>query len=409
MFATERITIWLQARQERVAGPRRHPAVLEGPGYLYRPHQLVINTEDLHLVAEQLKQVGAVEHPELARDFAQHGIPITVFTVVNVPIPALVARLRAVRAEGSPIPRVGPNHVLIGEPLYHGGPGGEPSPSEPVAGAWPAPDKDSVRVAALDTGIPADLAALHPALSDHVFSEGDDIDGLYASGDVLDHEGGHGTFVSGILMQLAPWLTIDPEKVLDSAGVGDDTTVTLGLAKANCRLANASLGGYTHDDMPPPALEAFLAKRDPESVLVAAAGNNHQDRPFWPAAFKHVIAVGAVDTRAGAPTIASFSNYGSWVDCCAPGVEIRSTYVKGEWHLDAPGDDGSLESLNGWACWSGTSFATPHVTAAIALRIKESGLTPRRAALAVLAEATEYVPGVGFFVKPAEDLTCKEC
>ena len=33
-------------------------------------------------------------------------------------------------------------------------------------------------------------------------------------------------------MQLAPWVTIDPERVLDSAGFGDDANITLGIARA---------------------------------------------------------------------------------------------------------------------------------------------------------------------------------
>ena len=281
MFSVERIEVWLKARQDRVVGEKPQGNVLEGPGYLYRPNQLLVNTEDLHLVAEQLARVKAVEHPEFSREFASLDIPITVFTVTSVPDPRSGRQTsRAVRNEGAPVPRVGPNHVFVGEPIYHGGPGGEPRPAPAIDGRWSAPAADAPRVAAIDTGIPKDLDGPHPGSFARIFSEGDDIDVLFTTGDLLDHEAGHGTFVSGILMQLAPWLSIDPEKVLDSAGIGDDRTVTLGIAKSKCTLVNASLGGYTHDDMPPPALEAFLAKRDPESVLVAAAGNNGQSRPF---------------------------------------------------------------------------------------------------------------------------------
>jgi subtilisin family serine protease len=404
MFSAERFEVWLGVRQARVVGEVAPKSVLVGPGYLYRPNQLLVNTEDLHLVAEQLERVKAVEHPELAREFAALEIPVTVFTVTSVPIPALVTRLRAVRAEGSQVPRVGPNHVFFGEPIYIGSPGGEPRPTPAPVISWDRVQIDGPTVAALDTGISADLATLHPDLSARIVTEGDDLDALYSSGTLLDHEAGHGTFVSGILMQLAPWLRIDPEKVLDSTGVGDDVTVTLGMAKAKCLLINASLGGYTHDDMPPPALEGFLSRQNPESVVVAAAGNNAQGRPFWPAAFKHVIAVGAVDTRKGDPTRAAFSNFGDWVDCCAPGVDVRSTYVTGDWRLDAPGDDGSIEQFDGWACWSGTSFAAPQVTAAIAAKMQGTALTPRQAAHAVLAEATLHLPGLGFFIKPSADL-----
>src|SRR3954453_10164421 len=110
MFATERIELWLQVRARRVLGEKPPSDVLEGPGYLYRPEQLLVNNEDLHLVAEQLEQVKAVPHPEFSREFSALKIPVTVFTVSSVPIPSLVARLRAVRNEGSPVPRVGPNH-----------------------------------------------------------------------------------------------------------------------------------------------------------------------------------------------------------------------------------------------------------------------------------------------------------
>lgn len=406
MFSDGQREIWNELRRKEVLGDRSKINVAEGPGYFYRPHQLLVNTEDVPLIAEDLKRVRAIEQPEVTAQFTQYDIPITVFTVVGVSIPALVSRLRSVRDDGSPVPRVGPNHVFGGEPHYQAGPGGEPSPSDPIEGRWGSVESDAQTVAALDTGIPGDLATVHPELFDRIVTEGDDVDPLYSSGDLLEHDAGHGTFVAGIIMQLAPWLRIDPEKVLDRTGLGDDAMITLGMAKANCTLVNASLGGYTHDDMPPVAFEAFLAKRDPESVLVAAAGNNNQGRPFWPAAFKHVIAVGAVDNRNGSLTKAPFSNFGDWVDCCAPGVEIRSTYVTGEWQLV---ETGNLEQLKGWACWSGTSFAAPHVTAAIAARMNGTGLTPRQAAHAVLAEATEHVPGLGFFIKPEYDLNCQNC
>jgi hypothetical protein len=36
--------------------------------------------------------------------------------------------------------------------------------------------------------------------------------------------------------------------------------------------------------------------------------------------------------------------------------------------------------------------------------MRETNSTPRQAALAVLAEATTHVPGVGFFIEPLADL-----
>jgi subtilisin family serine protease len=406
MSEQESISVWLEARITRILDPERPCNVLLGPDYLYRPEQVLVHNEDLPLVERQLKALRATIREDLTEDLAEQGIPITVFIVRTAPVPSVVDRLLAHRDPDDPAPRVAPNHVLVGEPRYMGGPGGEPRPA--TRGTEPDPERgsDGPVVGALDTGVPRGLGGLHPSLAARLVTEDPDIDALYTTGDLLDHEAGHGTFVSGVIMQLAPWLQIDPEKVLDSAGFGDDVTVTLGLARANRALVNASFGGYTHADRPPLALEAFLAKRDPESVIVAAAGNAGSSRPFWPAAFKHVIAVGAVDTKGEGLLPASFSNHGDWVDCCAPGVDIRSTYVKGEWQL---ANSGVLEAFDGWACWSGTSFAAPSVVATIAAAMQGNALTPRQAAHGVLAGATRFVPGLGFYVEPAADLVCRDC
>ena len=127
-----------------------------------------------------------------------------------------------------------------------------------------------------------------------------------------------------------------------------------------------SLGGYTEDDAAPPALVRALRRLKPGTVVVAAAGNNSSSRPFWPAALKNVIAVGALDTRHGRAEPAAFSNFGWWVDVSAPGAGLIGPYVTGEWQL-SPGL--ASETFDGWACWSGTSFAAPLVAAEISRRL----------------------------------------
>ena len=57
---------------------------------------------------------------------------------------------------------------------------------------------------------------------------------------------------------------------------------------------------------------------------VAAAGNQGTCRPFFPAALPEVIGVGAV-SAAGRTW---FSNFGGWVDACAPGVDVISTFFR---------------------------------------------------------------------------------
>ena len=70
-----------------------------------------------------------------------------------------------------------------------------------------------------------------------------------------------------------------------------------------------------------------------------------------------MIAVGAL----GPSGHAWFTNYGPWVDACAPGVDVVSTFFD---LTEEAGYDG--EDFNGWACWSGTSFSAPIVAASIA-------------------------------------------
>jgi subtilisin family serine protease len=76
-------------------------------------------------------------------------------------------------------------------------------------------------------------------------------------------------------------------------------------------------------------------------------------------------------------------------------VRVHSTYLDGVYQ--DPGKH--LEHLKGWALWSGTSFAAPHVAAQIA-RLVHGGLTARQAAHQVLASA-RWEPGIGPVLIPA--------
>jgi hypothetical protein len=76
-------------------------------------------------------------------------------------------------------------------------------------------------------------------------------------------------------------------------------------------------------------------------ICVAAAGNDNNNIPQYPANYNHVVAVAATDEQ---DHKADFSNYGSWVDLCAPGVGILSTTVGG-----------------GYGNQGGTSMSTPIV------------------------------------------------
>ena len=94
-------------------------------------------------------------------------------------------------------------------------------------------------------------------------------------------------------------------------------------------------------------------------MLVAAAGNDGTREPFWPAAFPWAVSVGAVDATA---TRASFSNFGSWVDVYALGVDLVNAFPHGHVHLHRATQRRARSGIShGLARWSGTSFATPVV------------------------------------------------
>ena len=87
-------------------------------------------------------------------------------------------------------------------------------------------------------------------------------------------------------------------------------------------------------------------------ILVAAAGNDNSETLQYPAAYNHVIAVGATnrnDARSG------FSNFGGWVDIMAPGSSILSSVPSGS--------TGSYEAQDG------TSMASPIVAGLIGLML----------------------------------------
>jgi thermitase len=91
---------------------------------------------------------------------------------------------------------------------------------------------------------------------------------------------------------------------------------------------------------------------------VAAAGNEGNSVPLYPAAYQNCIAVGATDEN---DTRAFFSNYGDWVDLAAPGMNIFSTTPNHENFLNNYGIALNYDYL------MGTSMASPHVAGIAAL------------------------------------------
>jgi hypothetical protein len=187
----------------------------------------------------------------------------------------------------------------------------------------------------------------------------------------LDPAAGHGTFIAGIIEQLAPGCKIEVRKVIRPLGdaaetvvgtaihdVVDDFQAGPGTAPL---IVSMSFGGQAV--APPGYLREAVARAvNAGIVIIASAGNDGVCTPQFPAAFPGVIAVAALGPD-GPPL---WTNYGDWVDACAPGVDLVSTFF-----VRFNGDFPTINSYDpdrftGWAQWSGTSFAVPVVVAAVA-------------------------------------------
>ena len=193
--------------------------------------------------------------------------------------------------------------------------------------------------------------------------------------------------------------------VANLAAVGTEVRVACEMIRAvkegRAHVINLSLCCQTHDDLPPIAIAAALDvigewERDHgrKVVIVAAAGNYGDARPCWPAAFGRVVSVAAL-----APDLlpAPWSSHGFWVTCSTIGHGLLSTYVAGRESpllVPTPFDFGP----DAWATWSGTSFAAPQITGALA-RLYEEYAYSFREALRVLLDAGQPVPGYGRALK----------
>lgn len=252
------------------------------------------------------------------------------------------------------------------------------------------------KVAILDSGIFTETSDYqapdgktgHPDLRGKVVLQAD-----FSISGTTDDVYGHGTFMAGIVAAKAN--TTPPEgiagiaydvqllngKVLGDTGSGDIVGVAQGIiwaADQQARVISMSLGA------PGPCSATLQDAIDyawqRNVVIVAAAGNGGTDQlgdpqPEAPANCDHVIAVAAINPD---DSIASFSNYGPAVDLAAPGVGIRSTTNGGTY---------------GYV--SGTSPATPHVSAVAALVVARDTGATNAAIVDRLLQTADPIVGTG--------------
>jgi thermitase len=217
--------------------------------------------------------------------------------------------------------------------------------------AWDVSQGGFGPIAIIDTGITASQSDLNGSV----------LSGYNFVNDTANtnDDNGHGTHVAGIvsaatnnsigIASIGFKGSLLPVKVLDDTGAGTYGDVASGIifaADQGAKIINLSLGGSSSSRTMQEAIKYAQARG---VIVVAAAGNNSNDSPVYPAAYPGVIAVTATNQE---DTLAPFSSYGDHVYISAPGVSIVSTYNSG-----------------GYVTLSGTSMAAPAVSGLIGLAL----------------------------------------
>jgi hypothetical protein len=274
------------------------------------------------------------------------------------------------------------------------------------------------------TTVPDGFVAVDPAMQTAIHLEGEL---AYAAGDQprplvagpwdrpvtadpligeLDTETGHGTFIAGLVRQVAPDAQVLAVRIMHSDGVVAEGDLIFALGLLAERIALAESGdmaamidvvslslGYFDESAADVAYSSGLWAAIKVLLglgvaVVAAAGNYSTSRRFYPAAFSMeprppgaapLISVGARNPNG---SIALFSDGGRWITAWASGAAVVSTFpvdINGRRcpEIQMPAatglpDAGAREALDpddyrgGFAVWSGTSFAAPLLAANLA-------------------------------------------
>ncbi|MFI7587573.1 S8 family peptidase [Spongisporangium articulatum] len=305
--------------------------------------------------------------------------------------------------------------------------GSTPFPEQtPVTGPWLAPGQPTGPRIGVADARPLD----HPALDGRVSG-----DVQLSSGPHATWLPGHATFVTGLILKRAPDAQVVVRTVLEPRAlyhsvpqnsVWDVARRLVRFVDDDVEVVNMSFATWT--STPPLPLARAVQRLHAAGIVLVAAGGNVRDdvdesmapKKPYPAAFEDVTAVGSAAIPSNSPAddqplVTSVD--GDWLDLVAPGDDVTGPFLIGP-VLPQPlfrADDVPLTEeeakaetrsallaaaveFDGFAKWTGTSFAAAAVTGEIARLMSETGLSAH-AALEVLrstatGEIRKYTPGV---------------
>ena len=193
--------------------------------------------------------------------------------------------------------------------------------------AWATTKGENSRVVVLDTGVDVGHQALASRLEGVKNFTG-------GSADDVSDTVGHGTHVAGTVLadgQNGGLVGVAPEaKLLMGKVCSDRGCSSIAIAQGinwgvqeKAQVISMSLGGSFITTAESQALDAAEAAG---VTVVAASGNDGTGRVSFPAAYRNVIAVGAIDSTLKK---ADFSQWGPELDVVAPGVEVYSSLPRG--------------------------------------------------------------------------------
>ena len=189
-------------------------------------------------------------------------------------------------------------------------------------GLWKVSTGKGITVAVIDSGVNPETKSLRGQMLPGV-----DV----GAGSANDDSVGHGTSMAeliagsgdgGSLKGIAPGAKIIPIRTSGNAELakkGDLAAKAIrAAADSDAQIINMSFGSdYPIDG----GLEAVQYAQSKGKLLIASVGNSAEDGNYigYPAKYPGVVAVSAIDENG---EVAKFSEYGSYVDLAAPGVDV---------------------------------------------------------------------------------------